>query len=255
VANATSAEFNDRRQRLARAIAQPYISFGQRAIIAIGVSSGIAVNIAVAVRNPFLALALSLVASVSVTVLLLRPAWDPDFRAAAAMFYEHVTAERSEWRRATGSSMPRGDGAMTRWLVAHPDPPERLWILLVLGRFEEADRAIEALEPATPKQAFEQEDARMFSALLAGRPTDLSRLRIRWADLDADDKRLKGECVATLEAQIAFDRGEDPTPVLAAGWRRLPGKPAISGTTWRFYLFPIIGIPLVASLLTSLLKP
>jgi hypothetical protein len=144
------------------------------------------------------------------------PMTDPDLRAALELVSDHDCHERSEWKRETGTAVPIGVAAMRRWLVAHPSGPGRASVLIRMGQLDEADRAIDAIEPSTPEEAFGVDVLRQTRTLLAGETPDSSALHASWRALaDSRERRHRRECLALLDAQIAVAVGGDPVPVLA----------------------------------------
>ena len=152
------------------------------------------------------------------------PISDPDLRAALELVSDHDCHERAQWQRETGTSVPRGVTAMRRWLVAHPSGPGRASVLLRMGQLEEADQAIEAIEPSTPEEAFSVDILRQTRILLAGETPDPSALHASWRVLpDPRERRHRRECLALLDAQIAVAGGGDPVPALALARREIEG--------------------------------
>lgn len=144
------------------------------------------------------------------------PMSNPDLRAALELVSDHDCHERAEWKRETGTSVPRGVAAMRRWLLAHPSGPGRASILLRMGQLEEADRAIGAIEPSTQEERFGVEILRLTRILLTGERPDVTALHASWRSLpDPTERRHRRECLALLDAQIAVAASGDPVPALA----------------------------------------
>jgi hypothetical protein len=156
------------------------------------------------------------------TAVAWRPLLRPDIRAAIELMSDHDCHESAEWRRETGTRVPIGVASMERWLTAHPSGPGRASILLRLGRLNEADRAIDAILPKTPEEAFGVEILRATRLLFAGQRPDVSPLRASWPSLpDPRERRHRRECLALLESQIAAADQHDPIPILASARREI----------------------------------
>ena len=135
---------------------------------------------------------------------------------------------------------------MRSWLERNPSSPGRASILLALGRFDEADRAIETTPVESATDAFDREILRQTSAIFRGRPIALAEAeRLRAEIADAAERRDRAQCVITLVALAAVDRGEDPVPILASGLERFG-----EGAWWRRprrFLLRALALPLVAA--------
>jgi hypothetical protein len=169
--------------------------------------------------DPLLAGLVALGVAIVVTVLALLPLLNPVRRRAFATVFDHVFRERELWKAETGTAVPQTRGAMRRWLEAHPDAPARGALLLILGRLDEADAAIEALPESTDRERFERESARQTAALYRGKAVDLRELRRLRTELrDPTLRRDSAQCIAALEAFQAADAGGNPMTPLADAW-------------------------------------
>ena len=183
--------------------------------LASGIGVGVAVALLVAGASPIVIVAgTSAVVLVAIAVAAL-PFRDPTLRAATELVWNHQVREAREWKRDTGTSMPRGRAAIRIWLEAHPDAPQRGTPLSVVGRFAEADLAWRSLPTPTPESVFTIELNRETVMLFAGRQPDVERLHDHWRDLPTTAERANlRECLAFLEAQASSGR-PDAIAVLA----------------------------------------
>jgi hypothetical protein len=193
-----------------RQLTRMFVGFG------LAIAAGFATS--VATREPMLGAGVSLLLAAAVAIISWLPFADPTFRRAAELFHDHNCHERAEWKATTGTPMPRGLPAVERWVAAHPDAPGRASLLVLLGRLDEADRAIANTQPKTPEEAFSLEITRQTRALAAGTVPDTASLHASWRALpDPRERRHRRECLAILDAQIAVEEGRDPLPVMAKG--------------------------------------
>jgi len=169
--------------------------------------------------DPLLAGLVALGVAIVAAVLALVPLLDPVRRRAFGTAFDHVLRERELWKAETGTAIPQTRGGMRRWLERHPDAPERAALLLILGRFDEADAAIEALPESTDRERFERESIGQTAALYRGGAVDLRELRLLRAQIrDPTLRRDSAQCIAALEAYQAADAGGDPMAPLADAW-------------------------------------
>ena len=218
--NSSASAVRARGARLGAGLYGPINRVYRPSAIGAVVGATVALVLGLAVHDPLRAgltgLAIALVAFVAGW----WPMADPDLRAALELVSDHDCHERAEWKRETGTSVPIGVGAMRRWLVAHPSGPGRASVLIRMGQLDEADRAIDAIEPSTPEEAFGVDILRQTRILLAGGTPDSSVLHASWRALpDSRERRHRRECLALLDAQIALAGGGAPVPVLALARR------------------------------------
>jgi hypothetical protein len=210
------SEVHARVMRLATGVLGPItmmykrMTLGFLAAIVVGSIAGIAT------REPLIGLALAFNLTLVAAAIAWWPMFDPAFRSAAELLLDHSCHELAQWKAETGTSMPRGMAAATRWIAQHPGAPGAASLLLFVGRLRDADRAIEAIDVATPEATFAVELLRQTRRLYAGDEPDLAALHTAWMPLsDPPERRHRRECIAFLEAQLAVDRGSDPIEVMA----------------------------------------
>lgn len=161
--------------------------------------------------------AIGVATAAGLVALASLPFRDPDLRSATELVADHQVRELAEWKRETGTRMPRGRPAIREWLEKHPDTPGRGSLLTVIGRFVEADAYWERHPGKTPADAFAVEVSRETAALLSGQVPALERLHELWQALpDTPERGHRRECLALLEAEAGVDGGRDPIAVLAA---------------------------------------
>lgn len=104
-----------------------------------GAAIGVGVAAHVAGADLLLANLLGAATAAVLVALASAPLRDPDLRAATELVTNHQVREGAEWKRETGTRMPRGRPAIRAWLEARPDAIGRGSLLTVIGRFAEAD--------------------------------------------------------------------------------------------------------------------
>lgn len=216
-------EVQQRAVRLAQGVVGPFNSLAQKFAVGFAISMAIAAAVGTASQQPSLTAVVGIGLSIVVAVVAWAPLADARFRKGLELVYDHNCHEAAEWKAETGTSMPRGLPAVAKWLEANPTSRGRASLLLVVGRIEEADAAIAAIEPRTPAEAFDIELARQARTLLIGEAPDLQVLSATWSTLpDPREQRHRRECLAILEAEIAVGQGGDPMAVLAAARDEIP---------------------------------
>jgi hypothetical protein len=144
-----------------------------------------------------------------------------DHRAGLELVLDHDRRERREWKRETGTSIPTNARAAQRWLQANAAGDSgaadaRASMLLRVGRLEEADEAIAAVEPRSPDEAFGLEIGRKTREHMGGGRPDMAQLHASWRELaDESERARRRECLAFLDAMIAVADGVDAWPLLA----------------------------------------
>jgi hypothetical protein len=228
----------------------------RRLMIGFGLAAVAGLVVGLATRQPLLAAVVAFDASLLAALIAWWPFFDPYFRAAAELFYDHDARERAEWKAKTGTPLPRGLKASERWLGENPTAPGRASLLLVVGRIEEADRAIDASKTDTPIAAFDAALLRQTRRLLTGDAPDMGLLRDRCSQIP--DQRVQGhrrECIALLDAEVAVDDGRDPIEVLAVGRREVGEIPRAMRIPWLLARWSVIALFLIgtATLATAVL--
>jgi hypothetical protein len=194
---------------LGRRALAPIWSVVRHLWLASGIGVGVAVALLAAGASPVVIAGGTSAVVVVAIALAALPFRDPSLRAATELVWNHQSREAREWKRRTGTAMPRGRSSIRIWLDARPDAPQRGTLLCVLGRFAEAEVAWRALPTPTPASAFAIELERETAMLFAGRPPDLARLHERWRRLPATRERAdQRECLAFLEAQAGTGAAE-----------------------------------------------
>jgi hypothetical protein len=202
--------------RLATGVVGPFAKMARRLMIGFGLASLAGLVVGLATRQPLLAAVVAFDLSLLAALFAWWPFFDPTFRAAAELFYDHDARERAEWQAQTGTPLPRGFKASEKWLNENPTGPGRATLLLVVGRVEEADRAIEAIETDTPLRSFDGALLRQTRRLLTGDAPDIGLLSdLRRSIPDPRVRSHRRECIALLDAEVAVDDGRDPIEVLA----------------------------------------
>lgn len=220
--NDSALAVTKRGARLAAGLYRPINRIYRLSAIGTGLGAGAAFGLGLSLQDPVRAGLAGLAFAVVGFVAAWSPISDPDLRAALELVSDHDCHERAEWKRETGIAVPAGDAAARRWLLAHPTGPGRASILLRLGQLDDADRAIEAIEPSTPEEAFGVDILRQTRILLAGEAPDLTALHASWRSLpDPRERRHRRECLALLDAQIAVAGGAEPVPGLSLARREI----------------------------------
>jgi hypothetical protein len=219
--------------RLATGAFAPFSRVVVRTVAVIVVSIAAGVIAGFVAPEPVVGTLVSLTILVAAGVVVWWPLTDPAFSGASELFFDHDCHERAEWKAETGTPMPRGLKGAKQWLLANPIGPGRASMLLPLGRLGEADRAIEAMDPKTPEDAFGIEILRATRILYAGGRPDLGPLHATWRSLpDVRERRHRRECLALLDAEIAFDTGGDPIATLATARQEIDGVYWTMRTPW-----------------------
>lgn len=252
-----ASTIHQRVMRLANGVGGPFAAVGQRMTLAFVAATIGTLIVAAATGDLFLMGCAGLVLWALGAVGAWLPFSDAAFRAAAELYFDHNCHEAAEWKRDTGTSMPRGRRAMERWVEEHPKSSARASLLLILGRVSEADRAIAARRPTTDVEAFELELLRQTRALLVGDSADTERLHAMWTSIpDPRERRHRRQCLALLDAQVAVAHGRPPLPVLAGARADAPDVywsmrvPALMAKWWLIgilLLFTVVAVVAVAS--------
>lgn len=218
--NPTPAEVQARLKHLTAATYRPLVEAGWALIIAL-VGGGAAMAATFVLTRDVVPVAL-----VGIAALLLYVAamvWVNRTlrrRQAVELSRDHDCREAKEWKEALGGRSPRGRKGMERWLIEHPDGPGRFMPLLALGRIVEAEAEIGRRPARTPEERFDAELMRLQAATVRGTATDVTSLRELLAAIpDRRRQKARMQCVVTLDAWQAADRGDDPLAVLARGRR------------------------------------
>lgn len=141
---------------------------------------------------------------------------DARLRSAVELYLDHDLIEGAVWQRETGSRRPRRRAEIERWLREHPVGPGRISMLVLLGRFEEADRELARRPVSSLDEQFAVESDRQYRVMYTDGMPDLADLRVAWDRLtDPAQRHRRRECLALQEAQVAATEGRDPMAVLA----------------------------------------
>ena len=158
-------------------------------------------------------------------------------RLAFELVLDLERAGRRFWREETGSAAPHNRGAARHRIDSHPTEPVPIGMLLLVGRLEEADDAIAALDEVPSDSAFDVELMRQTRRLYGGDDADLTAARALWRTLAQPRRDVARSELALLEAQVAAASHEDPVPVLAAARLEVSGvhwsvRPLVFVTGW-----------------------
>ena len=217
-AKARQAVYQARAVNLATGVLAPLNDVARRVSLGVLGAAGIAFVAGLVFREPLVSLIVGAGLCAGVAAVVSRRLLDPDLRAAIELRNDHDCHERAEWKADTRTSMPRTPRAAAQWLLAHPRERGRAALLVALGRLDEADQAIAEVEPRTPEEAFGLEILRQRRRLLADEPVDGAALHEQWRKLPLSrERRHRRQCLALLDAQVAFDAGRAPLVALATG--------------------------------------
>lgn len=240
--------------RLGTGVGRPFAAIGQRMAWVFGVAAIGTVVVGAGAGSLFLAGCTAVALWTIGAVVAWLPFSDPAFRAAAELYFDHNCHEAAEWKRETGTSMPRGRRAAERWLDAHPKASGRASLLLFLGRISEADRAMAARRPTTAVEAFELELLHQTRALLVEDAPRTERLHAMWTSIpDRRERRHRRQCLALLEAQLAVAQGRPPIPVLADARADAPDvywsmrAPMLMAKWWLLGVLPLVAAIVVVA--------
>jgi hypothetical protein len=234
--------------RLAMGVVVPFARMARRLMVGFGLAAVAGLVVGLATREPLWAAVVAFDVSLLAALIAWWPFFDPTFRGAAELFYDHDARERAEWMAETGTPLPRGLKASERWLNEHPTAPGRASLLLVVGRIEEADRAIDAGKTDTPTAIFDAALLRQTRRLLTGDAPDMGLLHDRWSEIP--DPRVRGhrrECIALLDAEVAVVDGRDPIEVLAAGRQEVGEIPRAMRIPWLLARWSVIALVLIGT--------
>jgi hypothetical protein len=190
---------------------------GLAATFAAGFAAGAAPGLTLGIA---LVLAFLLAYAIAAAVILR----DAQVRAAMEIYLDHDRIEEADWRLDTGTKRPRGRVAAERWLREHPDSPNRVSTLVLLGRFEEADAELARRPPTTPDERFLVVSDAQYRIMFTGGMPDLSALRQAWEAIgDPRQRHHRRECLALQEAQAAVAAGDSPVECLARAMPEVGG--------------------------------
>jgi hypothetical protein len=206
-------------------------------------------------RQPLVALGVALAFGGLAALATWWPLLDRTYRAAFDLYLEHDRIDQAEWEVETGTKRPRSLAEVENWLSANPDSPNRQGLLLGVGRLAEFDSLVDGTPRETPRERFTFALRNQTRRLIGAEPTDLGEVRTLWhALIDPRVRRMKGECLAVLEAEIAVAEGREVVPVLASGYAALGNEGRTAGL-WSVLLRWFVTGAVVPAVIAAAMTP
>lgn len=243
---------------LSRALGRPFRGHRLLLVVAfVAAGLGAAATVRVAPRE----FAILVGAAILVGSIAAYWAWFSQSRYAPGVeaLGDHELYERTSWRRATGTGMPRTRGRARRWLAAHPTTEltasRRLPLLLWTDDLAAARTTLEGLRPETADERFFAEIERATLELLEGGLPDLAPARAAAAALiEPSERRHARVCLALLEARFAVAQGTDPwIPIIASRRDLLHVAPNVTIRWLTTRLAAVLAVAVVLSIGLALL--